>query len=151
MPYRICKTFDIESGHILSKHPDNCRFPHGHSRRVEVVLESDELDRNDMVCDLKLIKIAVARAVECFDHALCLNTADPHYAALKKAYGERVVDFRDTDPTSEVLAKSIYDLLRDSLAAYAANPGERFPLSDAVRVVKVRISETSTSWAEYSD
>ena len=24
MPYRICKTFEIESGHVLSKHPDKC-------------------------------------------------------------------------------------------------------------------------------
>ena len=38
MPFRIGKSFVIESGHLLSKHPGKCRFPHGHSRRVEVVL-----------------------------------------------------------------------------------------------------------------
>src|SRR5947209_8102903 len=35
MAFRICKTIEIENGHMLSKHPDKCRFPHGHSRRVE--------------------------------------------------------------------------------------------------------------------
>jgi 6-pyruvoyltetrahydropterin/6-carboxytetrahydropterin synthase len=44
MPYRICKSLEIENGHMLSKHPDKCRFPHGHSRKVEFVIEADELD-----------------------------------------------------------------------------------------------------------
>ena len=42
MPYRICKTIDIENGHMLSKHPDKCQFPHGHTRKVEFVLEAFE-------------------------------------------------------------------------------------------------------------
>ena len=25
MPYRICKLLEVESGHMLTKHPDNCR------------------------------------------------------------------------------------------------------------------------------
>ena len=56
MPYRICKTFEIENGHMLSKHPDLCKFPHGHSRKVEIVLEADTLDHNEMVCDFKAFK-----------------------------------------------------------------------------------------------
>ena len=44
MRYRICKSFEIESGHMLSKHPGRCRFPHGHSRRVDVVLSAEDLD-----------------------------------------------------------------------------------------------------------
>lgn len=56
MPYRICKTFEIENGHMLSKHPDKCRFPHGHTRKVEFTLEADALDPNEMVCDFKVVK-----------------------------------------------------------------------------------------------
>ena len=59
MPYRVCKVFEVESGHMLSKHPDRCRFPHGHSRRVEVVVAADELDSHDMVCDFKALKLAI--------------------------------------------------------------------------------------------
>ena len=55
MPYRICKSLEIENGHMLTKHPDKCRFPHGHTRRVEFVIEADELDENQMVCDFKII------------------------------------------------------------------------------------------------
>ena len=46
MPYRICKTLEIENGHMLTHHPDKCRFPHGHSRKVEIIIEADELDLN---------------------------------------------------------------------------------------------------------
>lgn len=56
MPYRICRIFEIENGHILSKHPEKCRFPHGHTRRVEIVFEADDLDANDMVCDFKVLR-----------------------------------------------------------------------------------------------
>ena len=56
MSFRICKAFEIESGHMLSKHPDKCAFPHGHTRRVEFVLDADELDKNEMVCDFKIVK-----------------------------------------------------------------------------------------------
>ena len=45
---------------MLSKHPDLCKFPHGHSRKVEFVLEADELDGNEMVCDFKSLKEAMS-------------------------------------------------------------------------------------------
>ena len=64
MPCRICKTIEIESGHMLTHHPDMCRFPHGHSRKVEIVIEADELDVGGMVCDFKIVKDAVPRAAE---------------------------------------------------------------------------------------
>ena len=46
MPFRVCKSFEIENGHMLSKHPDKCRFPHGHTRKVDCVLVADTLDDN---------------------------------------------------------------------------------------------------------
>jgi hypothetical protein len=45
---------------MLSKHSGNCRFPHGHSRRIEIVVVSDALDVMDMVCDFKALKAALA-------------------------------------------------------------------------------------------
>ena len=93
MPYRICKTFEIESGHMLSKHPDKCRFPHGHTRKVEFVLEADGLDRNDMVCDFKVIKDLMNDFLEGYDHALCMNTDDAEYGRMRAANGERVIGF----------------------------------------------------------
>ena len=55
--FRIAKTFEVEYGHRLSKHPEKCRFPHGHSLRIEVVVRGHRLDDNDMVCDYKALKM----------------------------------------------------------------------------------------------
>lgn len=101
MPYRVCKMIEIENAHMLSKHPDKCRFPHGHTRRVEIVLEADDLDANGMVCDFKIVKTAIGEYLNGFDHALCMNTDDPMYPTFKKAYGERVIGFASTEPTTE--------------------------------------------------
>lgn len=144
MPYRIGKIFEIESGHLLSKHPALCRFPHGHSRKVEVVLAADLLDANDMVCDFKTIKTLLQDFLALWDHALAVNTADPRYAELRRLYGERVVAFEDTDPTSEVMARAVYvefDRRLKELPALAAT---------GIRVERVRVTETSSSWAEYA-
>lgn len=151
MPYRICKTFEIESGHMLSKHPDLCKFPHGHSRKVEFVLEADELDHNEMVCDFKSLKEAMCDFLKAWDHALCVNTKDPQHDALKKAYGDRIISFENLDPTTEVMARRIHEELKCNLAAYASNPSAKYPLRPTVRIVRVRVWETSSSWAEYCE
>jgi 6-pyruvoyltetrahydropterin/6-carboxytetrahydropterin synthase len=149
MPYRICKTIEIENGHMLTHHPDKCRFPHGHSRRVEIVLEADELDVNGMVCDFKIVKDAVGDYLDTFDHALCVNTQDPMFATLRAAYGDRVIPFTDTEPATEVLAKTFFDEIARGLSAYAQRGDTRYKLRPAVRLVRVRVWETSSSWAEY--
>lgn len=152
MPFRICKTFEIESGHLLSKHPGKCRFPHGHSRRVDVVLVAHQLDANDMVCDFKAIKEALHSFLETWDHALCVNDADPQFAFYQKTYGANVVAFAKTDPTSEVMARMIFAEAKVRLAADVPptnSPAPPYPISSAVRVERVRVTETSSSWAEY--
>jgi 6-pyruvoyltetrahydropterin/6-carboxytetrahydropterin synthase len=151
MPFRICKTFEIESGHLLSKHPEKCRFPHGHSRKVEVVLAADELDANDMVCDFQTVKVALTAFLETWDHALCLNTSDPNFAFYRQTYGDRIIPFEQTDPTSEVMARTIFAVLKRQLAEPAESPGARATGPSGVRVERVRVTETSTSWAEYSE
>jgi 6-pyruvoyltetrahydropterin/6-carboxytetrahydropterin synthase len=142
MPYRICKTFEIESGHMLSKHPDLCKFPHGHSRKVEFVLEANELDQNEMVCDFKSLKEAMLNFLKAWDHALCVNTKDPQHDTLKKAFGERIISFENLDPTTEVMARRIHDELKRNLAAYAFDPSVKYPLRPSVRIGKGRVSET---------
>ncbi len=149
MPYRICKSLEIENGHMLSKHPDKCRFPHGHSRKVEFVIEADELDANEMVCDFKIIREAIGDWLDSLDHALCMNTADPAYGDFKSRYGERVIGFENQDPTTELMARAIFDHTRKALEAYAKQSATRYHLRSEVRLVKVRLWETSSSWAEY--
>jgi 6-pyruvoyltetrahydropterin/6-carboxytetrahydropterin synthase len=149
MPYRICKTLEIENGHMLSKHPDKCRFPHGHTRKVEFVIEADDLDENEMVCDFKIIKQLIGEWLDGFDHALCMNTADTAYHDFKDRYGDRVIGFENQDPTTELLARTIFDHTTRTLTTYAGGNEKNFPLASGVRLVRVRVWETSSSWAEY--
>jgi 6-pyruvoyltetrahydropterin/6-carboxytetrahydropterin synthase len=149
MPYRICKSLEVENGHMLTKHPDKCRFPHGHTRKVEFIIEADELDDNQMVCDFKIIKDAVGEWLDTFDHALCMNTADPAYADFKARYGDRVIGFENQDPTTELMARTIFDHASQSMIDYAARKDTRYRLAPGVRLVRVRVWETTSSWAEY--
>lgn len=156
MPYRICKSFEIESGHLLSKHPGACRYPHGHSRRVEVVLSAERLDERDMVCDFKTIKLALQGFLAAWDHALAINSADPLLPALRGAavpgMAERLVVLRDTDPTTEVLAEHVFTYLREAMrsgAAYSDADGLRYEFPPGLRLERVRVGETSSSWGEY--
>jgi 6-pyruvoyltetrahydropterin/6-carboxytetrahydropterin synthase len=149
MPYRVCKTIEIENGHMLSKHPDKCRFPHGHTRRVEIILEAHDLDANGMVCDFKSVKTAIGDYLDGFDHALCMNTDDAMYATLKAAYGDRVIGFQGIEPTTEVLAKTFFDACISGFHEYTKTTAQRYSLRSSVKVIGVRVWETSSSWAEY--
>jgi len=151
VPYRICKTIEIENGHMLSKHPDKCRFPHGHTRKVEVVLEAAALDTRDMVCDFKALKELMEEFLERYDHAICVNTDDPQYASLKAANGERVIAFESIDPTTEVMARTIFEHLQHQLRDRIRRSDARYPVQPEVRLTKVRLWETSNSWAEYAE
>jgi 6-pyruvoyltetrahydropterin/6-carboxytetrahydropterin synthase len=151
MRYRICKSFEIENGHMLSKHPDKCRFPHGHTRKVECVLSAESLDAHEMVCDFKLLKNLLADFLDQYDHALCMNTEDPQYASLKAAYGERVIGFEHRDPTTEVLAQTVFLHLEKALREYATTSAGAYSLRHEVKLERVRVWETSSSWAEYGE
>lgn len=151
MRYRVSVAFEVESGHMLMKHPGKCRFPHGHTRRVEVVVSAAELDQNDMVCDFKAIKLAVGKFIERLDHALALNSDDPAVGRLED-YRERLVLIEGRDPTTEVLAKSIYDELAGVIATGRElddAAGVRYALPAGLRVERVRVGETTRTWAEY--
>ncbi len=78
-----------------------------------------------------------------------MNTDDPEYGRMQAAYGERVIGFTKLDPTTEVLAETIFNHFQKRLAEYAGAGAERFPVRTEVRVVKVRVWETSSSWAEF--
>ncbi len=138
MIYRICKTVTIDNAHLLSKHQGNCRFIHGHTRTVEVVLEAERLNHNDMVCDFADLKTLIERFVNEWDHALCVNDRDPGYDQIKAQFGLRLVTIAGRDPTTEVLAEELFN----SVAAALPELGR------GIRLRRIRIWETPTSWAE---
>lgn len=103
---------------MLSKHAANCRFPHGHSRRIDIVVVSDELDAGDMVCDFKALKAALAPS-------------------------------SPSGPTSERMAQAVFSAAKRRLHEASANAGATPSIPARVRIERVRVTETSSSWAEY--
>lgn len=152
MVYRVCKSFEIESGHMLSKHPGRCRFPHGHSRRVDLVIRAQTLDGRDMVCDFKALKLAVMDHLDAYDHALMVNAADPILDQLGEDQASRVIVCEGEDPTTEVMARRIYDRVSALLAergVHTDDLGNRYELGAGLTLERVRVTETPSSWAEY--
>ena len=155
MPYRICKTFEIENAHMLSKHPEKCKFPHGHSRKIEVIVKAEELNEAGMVCDFKAIKLTLEEFLDSFDHALCINSSDPMLPLLRTMPGIRIITYNQTDPTTEVMAKQMFDYVKQALRRDVAYPDAAgkptYRIGAGVQLERVRVWETRTSWAEYSE
>lgn len=147
--YRVCKSFTVESGHMLSKHPESCRFPHGHSRRIEVVVSANELDANDMLVDFKALKLAVGPFVEHFDHRMAMNSRDPLTADIQRIHPDSCIIFEGQDPTTEVLAEAIYRHVEQVLANGFEAENHSIPPGRA-KLERVRVWETDSSWAEFA-
>jgi 6-pyruvoyltetrahydropterin/6-carboxytetrahydropterin synthase len=139
---------------MLSRHGERCRFPHGHTRTIEVVVRGKELDENGMLVDFKALRLALEAAVERFDHAMAVNSADPLLPEMKRLYpADALVVFEDKEPTTEVIAKHLFDfatgVLREGFSA-TAESGATFSIKpSAVELERVRVWETPSSWAEY--
>ena len=63
--------------------------------------------------------------------------------------GDGVIGFPQQDPTTEIMAKAIFDHATQALRDYADTPSAYYTLRPEVRLVAVRVWETSSSWAEY--
>jgi 6-pyruvoyltetrahydropterin/6-carboxytetrahydropterin synthase len=99
MRLRLAKTFGFEAAHWLPTFPDGhkCRRMHGHSFRVEVIVEGDVDPAKGYLVDYGDIKRLTKPIEERLDHRV-LNEID----GLE-------------NPTSEVLAVWIWDRLASDL------------------------------------
>jgi 6-pyruvoyltetrahydropterin/6-carboxytetrahydropterin synthase len=99
MRVSLRKSFGFESAHWLPTFPEDhkCRRLHGHSFRVDVVVEGDVPEEAGYLVDFGVIKAAIAPIEHELDHR-CLNDID----GLE-------------NPTSEMLAKWIWDRLSKDL------------------------------------
>ncbi len=74
----IRKLFKFENAHIVRECSTlRCsRNLHGHSYKVEVLLESNYLDNGQMVYDFGLTKLYIKEMLDSFDHAITLWSED---------------------------------------------------------------------------
>jgi len=132
--YSVTKRIEFCYGHRLLDYDGICKHPHGHNGLVEVEVRSGHLDKRNMVCDFSDIKRVVKGWIDRdLDHKMLLRRDDPLVKLLQQL-GEPVY-LCESNPTAEHIAKIIYQ--------HAA--GEGLP------VVRVRLWETPTSFAEYAE
>lgn len=110
---------NFSSAHNLREYKGKCEDLHGHNWVVEMVVESVKLDKIGMVLDFKHLKNELNAVLEKMDHK----------------YLNRIPFFKKVNPTSEQIAKYIYDQLKIALP----------------QVKSVTVWENATSCATYEE
>lgn len=142
----ITKQIEFDAGHRIPNHKSKCRNFHGHRYKVEVSLEGPIKeatgDSDDgMVLDFSDIKNVLMMQVDArFDHGFIVWEKDTEGIEALAALGEKHKTIITTFvPTAENLAQFIFNLL---VGTYHLIYGDRLTL------VKVRLFETPTCWAD---
>ncbi len=121
--------FDVEirrtfsAAHQLKGYDGDCRNLHGHNYSVVVNVAAEKLNEIGIALDFKLLKAALDELLAKFDHH---NLSE-------------LPEFREINPTSEVLAMHIYRRMSEKLNG------------DGIKVTKVRIGESENSAVTYSE
>ena len=120
--YKVAKEIMISATHRVREHQGGCERIHGHNWKIIVTVGAKELNEMGMVIDFKDLKKAMHKIIMPMDHN-DINTYPP---------------FDVINPTSENLCKYIFDEMSKELN------------DNRMKVVKVKVFETDTSYASYS-
>ena len=141
----IRKLFKFENAHIVrdcttQRCSENI---HGHSYKIEVLLESNYLDYGQMVYDFGLTKRTIKDLIDSFDHAITLwSKDDAKYVKSMKTYSNRWVEL-PVSPSAEQFSRVIYLLVERVLACTDMQNGER-----EVKLHSIIVHETETGYAQ---
>ncbi|MBU1667792.1 6-carboxytetrahydropterin synthase [bacterium] len=141
----IRKLFKFENAHIVRgcstrKCSENI---HGHSYKIEVLLESNYLDYGQMVYDFGLTKRYIKELIDAFDHSITLWSGDkPSYVEDMKKHSARWVEL-PVSPSAEQFSRVIYLMVERVLACTGMVNGER-----NVQLHSVIVHETETGYAQ---
>jgi len=94
--YSIKIEADFSAAHNLRGYRGKCEELHGHNWKVEVVAAREELDKLGMVLDFQYAKSKLRRVIEKLDHK----------------YLNNIPYFKKVNPTSENIARYIFDALQ---------------------------------------
>lgn len=141
----IRKLFRFENAHIVR----NCSSLrcstsiHGHSYKVEVLLEAHAFDQGQMVYDFGLMKGTIKDVVDAFDHAICFwDKDDPEYIQLCKTFSARWIAM-PVSPSAEQFARLFFVVIDRLLQQTVMANGEA-----DVRLHSVIAHETDTGYAQ---
>ena len=119
--------FEIEirrtfaAAHQLKGYDGDCRNLHGHNYSVVVTVHASELNNVGIALDFKKLKKCLDEVIEVYDHH---NLSE-------------LPEFADINPTSEILARSIFRQMSAKLN------------TDEVKVNRVKVGESENSDVVY--
>lgn len=141
----IRKLFKFENAHIVrSCSTRRCSHSiHGHSYKVELLLEAHAFDNGQMIYDFGLLKGHIHDLVDAFDHAIALWSGDdPDYLAAMRQHSERWVVI-PVSPSAEQFSRLFFCLVDAVLILTEKTNGEA-----DVRLHSVIVHETDTGYAQ---
>ena len=119
--YELSITSNFASAHFLRGYKGPCEGMHGHTWKVEVVIESQKVNEIGLVIDFRELKVKLKNLLEKLDHT-CLNDLPA---------------FKNINPSTENLAEYIFKEFRRDCQAY--------------NMKKVRVWESDTCSVTYSE
>ncbi len=119
--YELTVRDEFAAAHYLRDYPGACERLHGHNWKVEVCIRAQKLDEIGVALDFKILKRHLKEVLDDLDHR-DLNT---HPA------------FQDQNPSSENIARYIFERLAEKLSAYP------------VTLYRVTVCETERSCASF--
>lgn len=88
------------AAHNLRAYQGQCEALHGHNWKVEVVVRADRLDELGLAVDFKDLKEATTAVLDELDHT----------------YLNELPAFREQNPSSELIAKYIFEQLQEKVS-----------------------------------
>ncbi|MDQ0298753.1 6-pyruvoyltetrahydropterin/6-carboxytetrahydropterin synthase [Salibacterium salarium] len=126
--YELNKDMQLAAAHFIpASTAGKCANVHGHTYVINVTIAGDHLNETGFLVDFKTIKNIVH---DRFDHSL-LNEDE--------AFGDTPQNDSDTFPTTEVVARTIWQLIQRELDECVNKP----------RCLQVLVRETPTSYVVY--
>lgn len=141
----IRKLFKFENAHIVRNcSSDRCkRSIHGHSYKVEVLLQANRLDHGQMVYDFGLMKGIIKDLIDSFDHAITFwDKDDADYVTACKNFSARWIAL-PVSPSAEQFSRVFFFLVDAVLKHTNMQNGE-----GDVTLHSVIVHETDTGYAQ---
>lgn len=146
MTWSIEIRHNFETAHRLTGEgaPTKCVSIHGHSWWATLEITGPTLDELGILVEFGALKKAWRRWLDDHvDHHLVLKRGDPMIAAVRGVYPESRILETDESPTTEVMAKLLYDRAGQLLRELGVPPSQ-------ARVSRVHIQETAVNAASYT-
>ncbi len=141
----IRKLFKFENAHIV-RDCSTLRCSqniHGHSYKVEVLLESNYLDNGQMVYDFGLTKLYIKEFIDSFDHSITLWSKDnKEYINDMKKHSKRWI-ILPVSPSAEQFSRVFFVVIDKILNLSTMNNSEK-----EVKLHSIIVHETDTGYAQ---